>query len=364
MSHFKERKEKNCLNCDSEVSGRFCQVCGQENVEPKETMWGLITHFFHDITHFDGKFFHSLKMLLTKPGFLSKEYVMGRRARHLNPVRMYVFTSALFFILFFTFFFSMKNFNITSSKKSVPAATPISADEIRARALKNAKTKADSIEVLKGLDYLARFTDTTERKKSGSKKRNSFNLFYQNDQYGSVQEYDSVQSALPIARRDGWLKKKTLRKEISINEKMEKEGPEEVFEQWIDRFVHSFPQILFISLPLIALILKLLYIRRRKQFYFTTHAIFLVHIYIYSFINLLMMFTISKISDASGVDSVNLLGLIFFIHAIWYVYKAMRNFYGQRRFKTFVKFLLLNFLTINVIVFLFMISFFFSAYSL
>ena len=101
MSHLKERKEKNCLNCQATLFGRYCHVCGQENLEPKETVWHLIQHFFNDITHFDGKFFSTVKYLLRKPGFLSTEYVAGRRATYLNPIRMYVFTSAFFFIVLY-----------------------------------------------------------------------------------------------------------------------------------------------------------------------------------------------------------------------------------------------------------------------
>ena len=102
MSHRPERKEKNCLNCGTTVHGKYCHVCGQENAEPKETFWGMVTHFFNDITHFDGKFFTTLKDLLFRPGFLSAEYVKGRRMSYLNPVRMYVFTSAIFFLIFFS----------------------------------------------------------------------------------------------------------------------------------------------------------------------------------------------------------------------------------------------------------------------
>ena len=103
MSHLKERKEKICLNCGAEVQGRYCGVCGQENIEPKESAWHLVTHFFNDITHFDGKFFSTVKYLLLKPGFLTAEYVRGRRARYLHPIRMYVFTSAFFFLIYFSF---------------------------------------------------------------------------------------------------------------------------------------------------------------------------------------------------------------------------------------------------------------------
>ncbi|HRO68985.1 MAG TPA: DUF3667 domain-containing protein [Chitinophagaceae bacterium] len=102
MSHRPERKEKDCLNCGTIVQGKYCHVCGQENTEPKESFWGMVSHFFNDITHFDGKFFTTLRVLLTRPGFLSAEYMRGRRMSYLNPVRMYVFTSALFFLIFFS----------------------------------------------------------------------------------------------------------------------------------------------------------------------------------------------------------------------------------------------------------------------
>jgi hypothetical protein len=104
VSHVPQRKEKDCLNCGTIVQGRYCHVCGQENVVPKETFWHMVTHFFYDITHFDSKFFESVRDLVLRPGFLSKEYMLGRRAGYLHPVRMYVFTSAIFFLLFLRFF--------------------------------------------------------------------------------------------------------------------------------------------------------------------------------------------------------------------------------------------------------------------
>lgn len=109
MSHGKERKEKDCLNCGAELNGRYCHKCGQENIEPKESFLHLVNHFVEDITHFDGKFFTTLKDLLFKPGFLSKEYLKGRRASYLHPIRMYVFTSAAFFLIFFSFVHIQEN---------------------------------------------------------------------------------------------------------------------------------------------------------------------------------------------------------------------------------------------------------------
>ena len=104
MSHLAERKEKNCLNCGTTVVGKYCHVCGQENVEPKETFWQLASHFFANITHFDGKVFTSMKDLILRPGFLSNEYMSGKRASYLNPIRMYLFTSFVFFLVFFSLY--------------------------------------------------------------------------------------------------------------------------------------------------------------------------------------------------------------------------------------------------------------------
>ena len=389
MSHFKERAEKNCLNCNTEVHGRFCHICGQENVEPKETVWGLVSHFFHDITHFDGKFFTSLKWLVVKPGFLSKEYIIGRRARHLNPIRMYVFTASLFFILFFSFFFDIKNLKVgTSNRKKNNKENVILPEKVKENALANAETKEDSANIEKGYRYINKFADSgiagkkNDRKEadtsnkaespvrsdiSGRKKNENttnFNFFFNTSEYRSVAHYDSVQRSLSPELRDGWFTKAIKRKEIHLDEKIKEEGTPKVFTQLLDKFMHSFPQILFLSLPLIALVLQLLYIRRRKQFYYVNHGIFLIHIYIYSFINLIVYFSIGKLGEAFGWNWVVWIQFILWLHALWYVYKAMRNFYGQRRSKTIIKFFLLNTFTMAIITFLFVLFFLFSAWNL
>src|ERR1700730_15650741 len=101
MARHHLREDKTCLNCGFTVEERFCSRCGQENIEPKESFGHLVGHFFADITHFDSKFFMTVKDLVWKPGFLTKEYAEGRRMRYLNPIRMYVFISAIFFLVIY-----------------------------------------------------------------------------------------------------------------------------------------------------------------------------------------------------------------------------------------------------------------------
>jgi hypothetical protein len=333
LSHAPERKEKDCLNCGTIIHGRFCHVCGQENLEPKESFWHLITHFFNDITHFDGKFFTSLKDLLFKPGFLPKEYMKGRRASYLNPVRMYVFTSAIFFLIFFSFFNSEN-------------ARPISLANINGQTM-------DEIDAM---DSMTR----AEFNKYKDSVVSAIGIQFTGRRYTSRAEYDSLLAS--GAKKHNWIQRQFIYKEIAINEKY-KDDPSQVGRAFKSKLLHSLPQMLFISLPLLALILKLFYIRR-KQFYYVSHGIFSMHLYVFLFIAMLFLFSISSLNSYLhwGV-----LRVIFSILIIWlfiYEYLALKNFYGQGWIKTFFKFLLINLTFLIVLSLLFVVFILFSLFKI
>src|SRR6202000_1478750 len=93
------RKENDCLNCGATLQGHYCHVCGQENLQIKESFGHMMNHAISDYFHFDHQFFHTLKPLLFQPGKLTNEYMAGRRAQYLHPVKMYIFISLIYFIL-------------------------------------------------------------------------------------------------------------------------------------------------------------------------------------------------------------------------------------------------------------------------
>jgi hypothetical protein len=348
MSHSRERKEKDCLNCGSMVEGRYCQVCGQENTEPKETFWHMFTHFFNDITHFDGKFFTTLKDLVIKPGFLSAEYMKGRRMSYLNPVRMYVFTSALFFLVFFSLRKPEDMVKLTDDSK------PLTAFQ-RENKLKNVKRLLvyDSL----NKNYLRRIAlliDTTRPLMQSTLDSLSDDDLPGISPYSSLAKYDSAQANLPEAKRDGWFKTQFSRRELKFKDEYQ-HNKKHAIEKMIDLFLHKLPYLLFASLPFFALILKLLYVRRRKTFYYADHGIFTIHHYVFSFI--LMLFTL-LMSELNRLTHWSIWDIFIFIAIIaWpiHLYWAMRRFYGQRRFKTIVKFFMLNFLGLISLLLLFTI---------
>lgn len=312
MSHQHERKEKKCLNCGADLYDRFCHKCGQENIEPRQSFWQLTVHFFEDLTHFDGKFFTTVKYMFTKPGLLTSEYVNGKRAAYVNPIRMYLFVSAMFFIVF-----GMLSHNEEKAAdiKELQALT----DSLAAvgDTLQNAYTiHADSIVL-------------TNLSKATLANKNSMNA-------QSVADYDSIQKSLSPEKRDGFIRRYFLRRMAAIREKSH--NVEDFLPKVRDKIIHSIPAVLFFSVPLIALVLQLLYIRRRKQYYYVGHIIFLTHYYCFAFIAILLFRASSFLTYFStSIQILILTGTVF------YLYKSMRGYYKQKRFKTIIKFLLLLF---------------------
>lgn len=345
MSHAKERQEKDCLNCGATVQGRFCHVCGQENIVPHESFFSMIHHFFADITHFDGKFFKTVGILIAKPGFLSAEYIKGRRNSYLNPVRMYVFTSALFFLIFFSVF-NLHNvsFSADKGKDVIKKGT----EQLLTEGLKNAKTKEDSIEIEKALKALKDSSQSTSAKDNGGL---AFRFDSYDTIYKTVARYDSIQSSLPPGKRDGWFARMMTRRNIVLSEHY-RENSNQFWIDVLDKFLHSLPYLLFVSLPLYALFLKLLYIRR-KQFFFADHAVYLVHLYIFTFIFLLLFFGLLQLKNYLHESWIGVVITIMFIFGLIYALRAMKIFYKQGWAKTILKFTLFNILCIVALLILF-----------
>lgn len=352
MSHLKERKQKNCLNCHVHVKGRFCHRCGQENVEPKESVWHLITHFFQDITHFDGKFFSSLKYLVTKPGFLSKEYMIGRRASYINPIRMYIFTSAFFFLIFFSVFKIETKSIVTTNINGKTYAQAEAMDSLTFDAFTKNINKGDhKPEVAMSRREFKEYFDSSV---------NLSNFQFTPGNYKSKAEYDSLLRS--GKKKHNWFERQLIYKNIEINEKF-KGRKSEIFSTFGNILLHSLPQMLFILLPLFAGILKLLYIRR-KDYYYVNHGIFSIHFYIFSFITMLVIFGFSKINSSLNWSIITFMQVILSLGIFFYLYKAMRNFYQQRRAKTIFKFFILCFLLLITMILLFAVFVFFSLFKL
>lgn len=349
MSHQPERKEKNCLNCGTIVNGRYCHVCGQENIVTKQSFWGLALHFIYDVFHFDGKFFDTLRYLLFRPGKVPKEYVAGKRGKYLDPIRMYLFTSAVFFLIFFSekdvskIFDSNMDWQMSRSERLAAASGVHSQLQ---------KAPSDSL-----LQYkLGLLLDTTKvlslQKPDSNFKNDSFLISLPAGQYmlrpeKEASELDSIHT------KNDWLGRKVANK---WKERKAKSGDDDrkLLSESSGEFLHKLPYLLFLSLPFFALILKLLYIRR-KNFFYSDHAVFTLYHYIFSFILLLLFMGFDALYKWLHWAPFNWVITLLLISWPLYLYFGMKRFYQQGWSKTLGKFLLVNTLGFITLIFLFVV---------
>jgi hypothetical protein len=88
-----------CPNCKTPLHGQFCSECGQNQKGIDRFLLTLVNEAFEDLFRWNSRAWRTLFGLMFKPGFLSKEYFKGRRARYVQPIRLYFITSIVFFVV-------------------------------------------------------------------------------------------------------------------------------------------------------------------------------------------------------------------------------------------------------------------------
>lgn len=93
------RESRPCANCGVPLKGPYCYACGQPTRSFIRALPGLIREIASDTLYYDSRMWRTLYALICKPGTLSHEYVFGRRARYTSPIRLYLVSSILAFLM-------------------------------------------------------------------------------------------------------------------------------------------------------------------------------------------------------------------------------------------------------------------------
>jgi hypothetical protein len=293
---------------------------------------------------------------------------------------MYVFTSAIFFIILFSLQSADKVIKVGETPEAGKGLVALAKDSVRLEKNMAEETDADDkaalgnrLNKLKGRMAMIRKTygDTTTRTfdptERGENDDTGFEAFGMHlGQYKSAGQYDSAQRALPDSLRSGWFTRIVARRLIATQ--AEYHHDKKSWKQhFVENFLHSFPKILFFSLPFFALILNILYFRH-KQYYYVDHGIFTIHLYIANFILMLIMVILSKLSNTINIGWVtgliSVLIFLIWVYMLFYLYKAMRGFYKQGRWKTILKYFIACLLAFIVNLMLLMIFLILSAITI
>lgn len=87
-----------CPNC-GEVFGddrpRFCPACGQETRLRPPTIGEFVQQFGGAFISTEGALWRTLRLLLLRPGELTRQYLAGRRKHYVLPLRLYLTVSVI-----------------------------------------------------------------------------------------------------------------------------------------------------------------------------------------------------------------------------------------------------------------------------
>jgi hypothetical protein len=275
-----------CPNCDTPITGKYCSTCGQRQVDVRKPVRGMVRELLEDQLSVDAALPRTLKLLFLRPGQLTREYVQLHIARFVHPLRLYLLASLLFFLTL-----SVLSRFATAEMPTGAAADSIRAaiDSVRAESAAN----GDSTGAIPG--------------------RVGVSIDPTNESWA-----ESAQVHTGSARLDEAIKNKLRR--------LEAMPPGEAMRSFIAEFLRQAPTVMFLILPIYALLLKILYVRR--DYFYAEHFAFALHIHAFTYLLLFLWLLLRS------------LPLVTAAVMIWlpvYAWLAMKRFYGQGWIKTTLK---------------------------
>ncbi|WP_373516889.1 DUF3667 domain-containing protein [Pricia sp.] len=348
----------NCLNCDHplDISDRYCPNCSQANSTKKLSLKDFLDEFFASLMSYDSKLLKTLGALLLRPGKITREYIAGKRVSYTNPFRFLLSLTILYFLMInFTGNFSkwdkygakedsyfIESLNDFSFSFGTEEGTEINRgiDSIKQaldfEALKLKIKKQDSLILSDPSDYFKNM-GTTSNENQFSQKQEFFTTLLRSD---SIYDFKDAVDKYGVAESFG--NKLAFNVAHGILKLRSRPG------SFISRLISKLPFAVFFFLPVFALFIWLVYIR--KKYSYTDHLIFSFHNTALLFILLIISYLIDGIFAVSS-------NWIFLAIFSLYLLQAMRKFYGQGIFKTCVKYLFLNFIFFILSVFAILILF-------
>ncbi len=311
-----------CLNCGTSLGGQYCGNCGQRARSRLISLWELIREAFGDLFELDSRLWHTLVPLIIRPGKLTRDYLLGRRARFMPPFRTYLVLSVVFFLV--AFFDPREEFNVlfepaAESTEEAEAAGQ-SAEEIRQGIL------ADLAEdgIIAGDEALHDDPDDSDGV--------SFNI--SDDESGVNCNLEDLESAdMP-----DWLANRMTPERLQlVCERVIADDGRAMSEKLRD----NVPAALFFLLPLMALILKIMYPLSKR--YYVEHLLFVVHNHAFVFLILTLQILFARIASLASISEkvidIVLIGAAIYIPV--YLFRSMQRVYGQGVFVTALKFMFL-----------------------
>jgi hypothetical protein len=296
-----------CVNCGAALAGPFCHACGQKRTHLHKPFWELTEDFLHSVVHYDGRLWQTLRALFFKPGQLTLDWIAGRQVRHVPPIRLFIFTT-LFLIL------SLAVSDVALVRIDGHLGFKSSADGKQPRfqfgACDDDKPGDDCVTGKLKQDIDSDMRADVFRLKPTQKLKTAAlddNLLNEIDSAEGQKVVGTLFDFVNRAARDPGV----LNKAIS----------------------GSITTFVLLATPIMAVLLKLFYIRRKK--YLAEHVFFALHVHTFFFASLLVCILLVWISRGM-LGGWAMAGLLWLAYSVYFL-MALKRTYGQSWRKTVLK---------------------------
>ncbi len=325
-----------CANCGHPMIGPYCAVCGQPINTHRRTLGHLLHEFFKDVVSFDSRILRTARALLFQPGELPLAFHQGRTQRYMPAVRLYLFVSLLFFL-----FLSMTG--IAFIQLGLQVHTQKLTHDKAGHVIKLADGKLTILPGLKSdaqgnvtrIDPRRTDIQIPEDKADGHTTNANVTTkaaFFERIGHSDIKLASDVKQALDQIQKEAHEDKETKswldRGAYVTLSKLESDpaalnGP---LTTWI-------PRILFVLLPLFAVLLALFYRKQRKDYYFVDHLVFSLTMHSFAFVLLIVAATAAQV-----ISSGWLVGATWAVLSV-YLFLSLKYFYRQGWLRTGLKFI-------------------------
>ncbi|HXV73231.1 MAG TPA: DUF3667 domain-containing protein [Sphingomonadales bacterium] len=358
----KDIRHEACLNCGAPLSGDFCSACGQKDSDYRRPYWTFVEDLTDNLLSPDSRIWRTLAFLIFLPGAMTRDYVAGKRARFLPPIRM-------FLVSIIAFFFTVSILDVAIVKLTSTPVTPeeqkatlekataeLSAEIEQRRAAGEddfrlerreeqlQKTLAELEEINAALAAAAASptgvapegsSEAATRLVKLTKYDTDFKMFSRimpEDKPMSAEALSAIIEDEPIVIAAGtgdW--EERLEGDIKRGLKNAAEDPRRL-NQSLNRWV---PIIMGVFVPMFALFLRFFYLKRGHYLY--NHLVFSLHFHTYLFL-LLTFFVLAQVFLGSAVST------WMFVAAVpLYLLIALKVASGNGWIRSFFKFLVIAF---------------------
>jgi len=265
----------NCLNCGTGLKGPFCYFCGQPDRNFMRFFPVLLRDMMEDMFDLDSRFVRTMKPLLFKPGRLTRDYMEGRRFRYAPPMRLYIFSSIVFFLL--AALLSSDAISVGSSvdeNGNIAYSNGITDDQ---KEIENA-LKSLSPEMQEKIDVEKTLAELKDKKPESA----GFNI---DDIQFNDEPWNRETNPVDVRWFPDWLNDR-INDEIEDSPKKAEqinENPNLI----IDKVFDILPATMFVLLPVVALIFKFWYLFAKR--YYIEHLIFSLHNHAFIFVSLILI---------------------------------------------------------------------------